>query len=66
MSNLKKSSTDSARHPYTRGFWFWGNKNHHFWESGLYSEKAKAYYREMVAKIEAEERILSRLENVKR
>lgn len=66
MSNLKKSSTDSAKHSYCRGAWFWSNPKNHFWESGLYSEKAKAYYREMVAKIEAEERILSRLENVKR
>lgn len=53
--SLKNKTSSGDGHPY-RKLSFWRNESNHFWETGMYTEKAKDYFRESLANMIQDER----------
>jgi hypothetical protein len=56
----KRTSTNSDRNPYERTS-FWINSSNHFWETDMYSDKSKEYFRDWLSEMIERERKYSSL-----
>jgi hypothetical protein len=50
-----KTSSQSNVHPYLQ-VGFWSHSRNHFWETGMYSEESKEYFRDSILRM-AEKRL---------
>lgn len=60
MAKNIRSSSGDGRHPYMKGFRFWSQNQ--FWNTGMYSEKAKEYYQKSLERMLSKDRVLARLD----
>lgn len=56
MPKKQRSSTNSEKNPYER-LGFWENPSNQFWETGLYSEASKDYFRNWLSEWRSKERL---------
>lgn len=56
MAKKQRSSTNSEKSPYLR-LGFWENPSNQFWETAMYSEKSKDYFRNWLSDWRSKERL---------
>lgn len=59
--NKKRSSTNDDKQPYMR-LGFRMNTSNHFWETEMYSEKSKEYFRNLLCEAVKKERLFVNLQ----
>lgn len=56
MAKKQRSSTNSEKHNYMR-LQHYENPTNQFWETAMYSEKSKEYFRNWIAEWRSKERL---------